>query len=414
MQLRRDAEQIIRNAIQAAMPEAAVREALAGLAPPAGRLVLLSVGKAGYSMAAAASELLGPRLAEGLVITKHGHSRGDLPGIDIIEAGHPEPDENSFAAGERAAALAQGLGPDDLLLVLLSGGASALMESPLVTREEFQDINRQLLRSGADIVAMNTVRKRLSRVKGGRLAQLCAPAQVFCVVLSDIVGDPLDMIGSGPVYPDSSTSVQAIQIAARYGLQLSQEARAALALETPKELSNVTIRVTGSVSTLCRSAAETCRTLGYAPTVLSEAVQDEARAFGAQLARLAREHQDSPRSLAFIAGGETVVRVTGTGLGGRNQEVALAAAIGIAGCRNTCVFSVGSDGTDGPTDAAGGYVDGDTIRRLAELNLNAASALSNNDAYHALSPINGLIMTGPTGTNVNDLMVLLIRRAPAS
>ncbi len=185
-----------------------------------------------------------------------------------------------------------------------------------------------------------------------------------------------------------------------------EEARAALALETPKELSNVTIRVTGSVSTLCRSAAETCRTLGYAPTVLSEAVQDEARAFGAQLARLAREHQDSPRSLAFIAGGETVVRVTGTGLGGRNQEVALAAAIGIAGCRDTCVFSVGSDGTDGPTDAAGGYVDGDTIRRLAELNLNAASALSNNDAYHALSPINGLIMTGPTGTNVNDLVVL--------
>ncbi len=320
------------------------------------------------------------------------------------------PDENSYLATQAAIDLVEPLTADDLVLFLLSGGGSALFEKPLIPGEELAELTHRLLSSGADIVEINTIRKRLSAVKGGRFAELCAPARVFSIVLSDIIGDPLDMIASGPAYPDNSTAEQAARIAEKYGLPLSPEAAALLGRETPKALSNVETHVTGSVRQLCAAAETACRALGYRPVVLTASLCCEAREAGSFFASIAKHHQDTGESVAFIAGGETVVHVTGRGLGGRNQELALSAAQGLDGLRDTALFSVGSDGTDGPTDAAGGYVDGGTCESLRRRNVLIPDVLQNNDAYHALSLTGGLIKTGPTGTNVNDLTVLLIRR----
>lgn len=263
------------------------------------------------------------------------------------------------------------------------------------------------LACGADIVEINTIRKRLSAVKGGRFALACAPAAVYSVVLSDILGDPLDMIASGPACPDSSTCAQAAAIAEKYRLALSPAAAALLRQETPKTLPNVTTKITGSVRELCRAAADACRAEGYEPVLLTDCLCCEAREAGSLLGSIARTHAGQGRRRAFIAGGETVVHLTGHGLGGRNQELALAAAPALAGLRGCCVFSVGSDGTDGPTDAAGGYTDGEALAALTAAGLDVPRALADNDAYHALQAVGGLIMTGPTGTNVNDVAVVL-------
>ena len=230
------------------------------------------------------------------------------------------------------------------------------------------------------------------------------------MVLSDIIGDPLDMIASGPAYPDSSTCAQARAIVERYGLRLSDEARALLEQETPKELDNVETQITGSVRQLCAAAETVCRQLGYEPVVLTDQLCCTARDAGSFLGAVARTHNDTQKSLAFIAGGETVVQLTGKGLGGRNQEIALAAAPLLAGLDRAAVFSVGSDGTDGPTDAAGGYCDQESLAALAAAGWDVPATLADNDAYHALAAVNGLIITGPTGTNVNDLTVLLLDR----
>lgn len=254
---------------------------------------------------------------------------------------------------------------------------------------------------------MNIIRKRLSGVKGGRFAQVCAPAQVFSIVLSDVLGDPLDMIASGPAVPDTSTCAQAQAVAEKYHLQLSARAKALLAQETPKALDNVTTRITGSVRELCAAAADACRARGYEPLLLTDRLCCEAREAGSFLGTIARTHAGQGKKLAFLAGGETVVHLTGKGLGGRSQELALAAAPAIAG-QKAAVFSVGSDGTDGPTDAAGGYVDGDTAAALAARGLRVFDVLQNNDAYHALQAVGGLIVTGATGTNVNDVAVALV------
>ncbi len=411
MTLRQDADAIIGEAIRGVMPGEAVSRALAGRSFGPGRLALLAVGKAAWEMARAAWEALGPQIGEGLVITKYGHARGPIGGFRIREAGHPVPDGASFAATREAVLLAEGLGEGDTLLFLLSGGGSALFEEPLIPPEELEDVTRQLLASGADIVEMNTVRKRLSAVKGGRFARICAPARVVSVVLSDILGDPLDMIASGPAAPDPSTCAQALAVAERYGLALSPRARELLGEETPKELDNVEAHITGSVRELCAGAAAAARALGYRPVILTDCLCCQAREAGSFLASVARYHQGEGSPVAFIAGGETVVRLTGGGKGGRNQELALAAAQGIAGLRDTAVFSVGSDGTDGTTDAAGGYVDGATRDRLAEQGVDIDRSLRENDSYHALEKVGGLIMTGATGTNVNDVSVVLIRKA---
>ena len=405
--LRRDADAIIRSSLNAVLPNEAVRRALNAFAPRGGRVLLVAAGKAAWQMAHAAVEALG-RVDGGVVVTKYGHVKGEIPGVTCCEAGHPVPDENSFAATEKALALVQGLTAEDTVLFLLSGGGSALFERPLLPGEELQDITSQLLASGADIVEMNTIRKRLSAVKGGRFAQACAPAEVFSIVLSDILGDPLDMIASGPAVPDTSTCAQALAIAEKYYLNLSEQAKTLLQQETPKALDNVTTRITGSVRELCTAAANACRELGYEPILLTDQLCCEAREAGSFLGSIVRTHTGHGKKMAYIAGGETVVHLTGKGLGGRNQELALAAAPAIAGL-NAAVFSVGSDGTDGPTDAAGGYVDGETLAALAAKGWNVFDTLQHNDAYHALRAVEGLIMTGATGTNVNDVAVALLR-----
>lgn len=407
----KDAQLIMEAALRDAMPGAAVRQALERIDfGPEGRLVVIAAGKAGWEMARAAVERLGSRVHSGVVVTKYHHSKGALPPLEIYEAGHPVPDENSYRATARALEAVSGMTERDHVLFLLSGGGSALFEKPLVPAGEMADITRQLLACGADIVEINTLRKRLSAVKGGRFALACLPAQVHTVVLSDVIGDPLDMIASGPAYPDSSTCEQALRVIERYGLALSDAAMALMRQETPKTLSNVSTFVTGSVKQLCASAATTCRALGYEPVFLTASLSCEAREAGAFLAAIARDHQDADHSLAFLAGGETVVHLTGKGLGGRNQEIALGAAEGLVGCRDTCVFSFGSDGSDGPTDAAGGYVDEHTLAKLNAAGLDVRKVLTDNDAYHALQAVDGLVMTGPTGTNVNDLAVVLIKR----
>jgi len=412
MDLRKDADYIIQRAIGSALPDEAVRRALCAMTLPE-RVHLIAVGKAAFRMAGAAHEALGSRIAAGVCITKYGHGGGDIGPIRVYEAGHPLLDENSIAATEAALKLAESLGEGDALVFLLSGGGSALFEKPLVPLAELQDITAQLLACGADIVEMNTLRKRLSAVKGGRFALACAPAKVYSVVLSDIVGDPLDMIASGPAAPDSTTCAEALSIVEKYGLCLTPHALELLGRETPKELNNVENHITGSVRQLCAAASEAAVELGYKPLFLTDSLTCTAREAGAFMAAIARAHQDTEESLAFIAGGETVVRLTGSGKGGRNQELALSAAEGIAGLEGTAVFSVGSDGTDGPTDAAGGYADGGAAAALMGQGIAIPAVLQRNDAYHALKACGGLIVTGPTGTNVNDLSCLLIRRPTA-
>ena len=407
-QLRADADAILTASIQAVLPDQAVARALQTFVPGSGRTLLVAVGKAAWQMAHAALAVLG-RVDDGIVITKYGHLRGELPGLRCREAGHPVPDAQSFAATEEALTLVRDLTEQDTVVFLLSGGGSALLEKPLLPAEELQDITRQLLACGADIVQMNTVRKRLSAVKGGRFGLACAPAKVFAVVLSDILGDPPAMIASGPVSPDPSTCAEARAIAAQYGLRLSPTARALLDQETPKALDNVTLQITGSVRTLCAAAASQCQALGYEPVLLTDRLCCQAREAGSFLASILHSHAGQGRKLAFVAGGETVVRLTGTGLGGRNQELALAAAPELDGLPGVSLFSVGSDGTDGPTDAAGGYVDGETMQALRAAGLDVPTVLAQNDAYHALQAVGGLVITGPTGTNVNDVAVGLVQ-----
>lgn len=407
-ELRRDADEIIAASLKAVLPDEAVQRALKPFVPRGGRTLLVAAGKAAWQMAKAAVDTLG-QVDGGVVVTKYGHIMGELPGVLCCEGGHPVPDEGSYRGTAKALELVSGLTAEDTVLFLLSGGGSALFEKPLLPGEQLQEITRQLLARGADIVEMNTIRKRLSAVKGGRFAQACAPAQVFSIVLSDVLGDPLDMIASGPACPDHSTCEQALAIAERYELTLSEEARALLMQETPKSLTNVTTRITGSVRELCAAAARQCSVMGYEPIMLTDRLCCEAREAGSMLASILRTHAGEHKRVAYIAGGETIVHVTGKGLGGRNQELALGAAAGIADLPGAAVFSVGSDGTDGPCDAAGGYVDGDTAGELACLGLEPAAVLRENDAYHALQQVGGLIVTGPTGTNVNDVAVALLQ-----
>ena len=407
MTLREQAERIIKAALSAAQPDSAVKKALQNANFSAGKLILVAAGKAAWQMAKAAYEELGDRINSGVVITKYGHSQGKISYFAIYEAGHPVPDENSFLATEKAIEAVSGLTEKDTVLFLLSGGGSALFEKPLIPAADLERLTKELLACGADIVEINTLRKRFSAVKGGRFAELCAPAKVFTVVLSDVLGDRLDMIASGPAYPDSSSAEDALNIVKKYHLTLTEEMQELLHKETPKTLNNVETHITGSVGQLCAAAETVCKELGYETVLLTDSLCCTARDAGSFLGSIARCHGNSGRKLAFLAGGETVVQLTGNGLGGRNQELALAAAEQIEGL-SACVFSLGSDGTDGPTDAAGGYVDGESAALLRKQGISISEALKNNDSYHALKACGGLIITGPTGTNVNDLSVLLI------
>jgi len=412
--LYKDAKILIDRVIQANMPQAAVRNALKNHTFT-GNIYLVAIGKAAWTMAHSAREELGGRIKKGIVITKYDHSMGEIPGMEIIEAGHPLSDENTIAGTKKAVAMAQSLGAGDELLFLISGGGSALFEDPLpgLTLADIVDVNKQLLACGADIVEINMIRKRLSGVKAGRFAQVCEPARVFTVVLSDVLGDRLDSIASGPAAPDMSTVEDVTAVVQKYKLTLSDTVKGYLGKETPKSLDNVKTVITGSVRTLCISAADIAAELGYTPHVLCSEMNCEAREAGRLISSMAKQINGGnymfKRPCAVILGGETVVNLKGKGKGGRNQELVLAAAEGIAGLDNLLVLSVGSDGTDGPTDAAGGIVDGTTARRLKEKGQKLRDILDNNDAYNGLAAVDSLIITGPTGTNVNDVAVILCK-----
>nr|WP_072514905.1 DUF4147 domain-containing protein [Ndongobacter massiliensis] len=401
-------EQIVKEAIAACLPDAAVQRALRDLPQTTGKKILVAVGKAAWRMAKAALEAENVSFDDGIVITKYGHVEGPLEGVRCYEAGHPILDENSLQATEAALETVRGLASEDLVVVLLSGGGSALFEKPLIPLEELTTLTDALLAKGANIVEMNRVRKRFSGVKGGRFALACAPAQVYNIILSDIIGDPIDMIASGPTYPDDSTCAQAQAVIAKYDIPLSAAAQKLLVVETPAELTNVQTTVSGSVTELCCAARSACERLGYATEILTTSMDCEAREAGRLLGSIGHTHAGDTTPRAYLFGGETVVHLRGKGKGGRNQELALAAAPLIAGCDTVRIFSFGSDGTDGPTDAAGGCCDGNTMAALKKAGVSLDAALADNDAYHALGAVNQLIFTGPTGTNVNDLSVVLI------
>lgn len=402
----RDAKQIIRASIEAVLPDAAVARALGGRRVN-GPVTLISIGKAGWRMADAAYRVLGAEnVKQGVVVTKYDHSEGPIGCMEIYECGHPVPDENSVKAAARVLDVVRPLTAEDEVILLISGGGSALFEYPAegVTLADIADITKQLLACGADITEINCIRKRLSGVKGGKLALEIAPARTFAVVLSDVLGDPLDAIASGPAYPDSMTRGQAKDIIKKYGLKLSDQMLAAMEIETPKALPGVETCIAGNVQALCAAAAREAQKLGYAARIVDEGLCCEAREAGRMMAAYAREAQGP---CALIWGGETVVHLQGTGKGGRNQEAALSAAEGITGMENVCIFALGSDGTDGPTDAAGGMVTGAFFEKATAERIYAH--LENNDAYPLLKEMDALIMTGPTGTNVNDLYMVLKR-----
>ena len=321
--LRNEANQIIAEVLASVKPDAAVKRAMRNITFSK-RVYIVAIGKAGWQMAKAAVSYLNENeiaYEKGIVITKYGHVMGDLPRMTCIEAGHPVPDENSFRGTEAVLSMVKDLTEEDTVLFLVSGGGSALFEKPKISGEELSDITEQLLASGADIVEMNTIRKRLSQVKGGRFAQACMPAAVETIVLSDIVGDPLDMIASGPAYPDASTCKDAGNIAKKYKLRLSVGAEKCLAEETPKEISNVHTQIIGSVRQLCKAAYKVCNELGYEPRILAEDVTAEAREVGKNLARqiLAEKASGEKQKLALSAGGETVVHLQGKSLTGQRR-----------------------------------------------------------------------------------------------
>ena len=409
-----DALKIVNYAIRKSLPDEAVRAYLERNPLPAGRVILIAIGKAAWNMAKAAKDVLGKRVAFGIVITKYEHSRGSIDGIEIYEAGHPVPDQRTLTATERVLQITKDLRSHDTVLFLVSGGGSSLFEKPKgLTVNQLQEITEKLLKCGANIVEINTVRKHLSLVKGGRFAQHVYPARVVSLLLSDVLGDRPDSIASGPAYPDSTTCSEAFNILKRYGIEIDENIKSALSEETPKRLRNVETHVVGSVKIACEKAAEVAGQLGYNAIVLTTSLNCEAKEAGKFLASLVREEVFYNRPIrkpcAIIMGGETTVHVIGTGKGGRNQELALSASIGIRGLANVVVASVGTDGTDGPTDAAGGIVDGRTYDILKDMNIDVEETLKNNDSYSALRLCDGLVITGPTGTNVNDLILALIK-----
>lgn len=406
-QLRSDILNAAMYAIDKAKPDAAVKHAL-GEIQIEGNICLVAVGKAAWQMADAAVRYLDRPIEKGIVLTKYGHIFGEIPGIICLEAGHPVPDENSVLGTQKILEMTGDLKETDTVLFLLSGGGSALFEKPLISLEDLKEITDRMLRSGMSITQMNTIRKRLSAVKGGRFAQWCAPAKVETIILSDVLADAVDMIASGPTAGDSSAGTEAMEIANQYKLLISPEVIDCLKAETPKDAPNARNHMIGSVKQLCSAAEEKAKSLGYETTFLTADLCAEASRVGQDMASLLKKHANAGKKLAFIAGGETVVHVKGKGLGGRNQELALAAAIELSGVPNVALLSVGSDGTDGPTDAAGGCVDGDTYYELNKKGISPEAFLADNDAYHALDAVDCLIKTGPTGTNVNDLIVGLI------
>lgn len=418
----RHALSIFNSALAAANPYAAVSAYLKRIPFERYRNVYVcGAGKAAFAMAQAAERALGRRLTAGCVNVNRGNG-GRLRRIEPCECGHPEPDANGVEGARRIAQLAAQAGDGDLLLCLISGGASALMPLPAapVTLGEKQEITRLLLASGAAIGEINAVRKHISAIKGGQLARLAAPAIVETLLVSDVVGDSLSVIGSGPTAPDDSTAGDALEVLRRYGLlrrapkavvKRLQAVAADPALETPKpgaaEFARVRNTIIGSNRLALQAAARRAEALGYRTLILASEVEGEARHVARMHAAIAREivrfGQPVAPPACIITGGETTVTLRGPGLGGRNQEFALAAAPDIAGLENVLVLSAGTDGIDGPTDAAGAWANGATLSR----NSAARRFLDANDSYHYFEPLGALVKTGPTGANVMDIRIVL-------
>ena len=411
---KKHALQIFRAALHAADPDRAVTEHLKfdGRTLIArrkryrlsqfDRIQVIGAGKASAAMGRAVERILGRRISGGLINVKDVSHR--LRRIELNESGHPVPDDRGLEGARRIAEIARGAGERDLLICVISGGASALMPLPAVpiTLAQMQETTRQLLACGATIHELNTIRKHVETLKGGQLAHLAAPATVISLILSDVVGDELDVIGSGPTVPDSSTVADAAAIFEKYAIP-------PLPLrETPKKLDRVQNLIVGSNRQAMDAAARLARKLGYRTLLLSTLIEGETRDVASVHAAIAKEILTSGRPIrrpaCILSGGETTVTLRGSGLGGRNQEFVLAAAIALEGFAPVTIFSAGTDGSDGPTDAAGAIADERTLRP----GLDARAFLKNNDSYHFFEKVNGLIKTGPTGTNVMDVRILLV------
>lgn len=437
-QLRRDAQRIFAAGVAAVDPAAAVQQAVrrdGETLVVAGRrydlrryahIYVVGAGKAGATMAQGLEAVLGERLSAGTVTVKYEHA-ASVSRVMIREAGHPIPDGAGVQGAEAIMRVAQQAGADDLVFCLLSGGGSALLPAPVpgITLAEKQQLTGLLLGCGASIDEINTIRKHLSRLKGGQLARCVAPATLITLVLSDVVGDRLDVIASGPTVPDPTTFQDCLDLLARYGLMAQvpaailthlQQGQAGVHLETPKAgdaaFAHGQTVIIGSNRTALLAARQAAQELGYATLVLSTMIQGEAREVARVHAAMAQEIRASGMPLAppvcVLSGGETTVTLSGQGKGGRNQEFALAAAVDLAGLDRVVLLSAGTDGTDGPTDAAGACVDGHTVARAQALGLQPAHYLRHSDSYHFFAALNDLLRTGPTGTNVMDMHVLLV------
>ena len=395
--LREDVNLTIEKLIEEINPYDRTKDCINSLHFNSGKKILVSIGKAAWTMAKAVSDNLD--IDDGVVITKYNHSKGEIKNLKVFEAGHPIMDDNSIKACEYALSLTSHLNENDNVIFCISGGGSALFEKPLISLDTLQDINNQLLKSGADINEINIIRKRLSMVKAGRFALHCSPALINAVILSDVVGNDLSSIASGPVSVDKYTSIDAFNVIDKYHICINDEVRDLLNKQTPKEVNNVKTHIIGSVEQLCLATKSILENMGYEVSIIEDNTKDNVEELAKRFGSLKIKN-----NYAYIIGGESVVEVKGNGLGGRNSELALLCSRYIKNLDNVCVFTFGSDGTDGPTDAAGGYVDGNTYNII-----DVESYLANNDSYHALQESGGLIITGPTGSNVNDVYVMLCR-----
>ncbi len=428
------AQKIIDNALAAVDPAAAVKNyfnthpyLVDKIKASSGKLFVVGAGKAGTPMGVAIGEIFGNRIAEGQIIVKYDHVGEVSPEkIKIREASHPIPDTAGLVAAQEIVTLLAQTTAADTVICLISGGASALLTLPAkeLNLTDLQLTTEALLAAGGTINEVNTIRKHLSGIKGGQLALRAAPATVYTLILSDVVGDPLAVIGSGPTVPDPTTFADAWHIIEQYQLQthlpLSVIKRLQFGLsgqmpDTPKpgdalfeKVSNVII---GSNRIAAQAAVEAAQAAGFESQLLSTFIEGEAREVGRVMAGLAKGLHRNEGSLqcpaCLVVGGETTVTLKGKGKGGRNQEMALSAAIALAGWDDILIICLGTDGTDGPTDAAGAVADGSTVRRAKALGLDALDFLHNNDAYNFFAALADLIMTGPTHTNVNDLTIIL-------
>ena len=400
-----DAKIICFNAINSCLPYDNVKKQLKQLSLSED-VYLVAVGKAAFAMAKAAIDSID--IKKGILITKYNHVKSKLDKVDCYEAGHPVLDQNGINASRKIIDMCKNLKQSDTVLFLLSGGASALFEDPLIDLEKLQDINRQMLNKGLDIEKINIIRKRFSRVKAGRFADICFPAKVYSIILSDVLDDKLDTIGSGPTVKDDSDTKQVLEIIDNYNLDIDKETREILLKDIDVNVSNTENIIIGSLKMMCNQALLEAEKIGYDAEIISDHFDLEYSEASSYISSLIDKYKDTKEKKALILGGEIVLNVKGNGLGGRCTQLAFSQIKHMSDMNNVLLMCVASDGTDGPTDAAGAYVNGQTYGKLVHNNIDFEKILSDNDTYHGFEKIDQLIISGPTGTNVNDLTLILI------